>query len=56
MKIKVEVTKAELNEMGCDSPDELKRDLLDQLDNCHDDEGCSGQEWLCGYTIEVTVV
>ena len=57
MKIKVEVTTAELEEMQCDSAEEFKAQLLHQLDEAVvDDEGGAGADWLCGYTLDVQVV
>lgn len=56
MKIAIEVSKAELEEM-MSTPEEFKRDFLAQLnDGVIGDEGSTGEDWLVGFTLEVTVV
>lgn len=56
MKIKIEVTPAELQEMGADSADELKQMLIEQLDEgVVGDDGDAGADWLSSYTVDVVV-
>lgn len=45
MKIKVEVTADELGEF-----------LRHQIDNCTDDEGNAGVDWMVSYDLEVVQV
>ena len=56
MRVKVEVTGDELAEMSCDTPHELEELLQHQLDNCTDDEGVAGVDWMVGYELEVVKV
>lgn len=56
MKIKVEATKAELEEMGLDSAEELAEQLQTQLDDAvYNDQGGVGGDWLADYTISVNI-
>ncbi|WP_198173438.1 hypothetical protein [Cupriavidus sp. USMAA2-4] len=56
MRIGVEVTPAELQEMGADSADELKLMLIEQIDEgVVGDDGEAGADWLSGYTVDVFV-
>lgn len=57
MKIKVEVSKAELEEMYCDSVEEFTQQLRHQLDDAiTDDDGNVGEDWMVEYDLQVTVV
>ncbi len=57
MKIKVEVSQAELAEMGAESVVELQEMLIEQLDDgVTGDDGEAGQDWMSTYTIEVVQV
>jgi hypothetical protein len=57
MKIKIEVSKSELDEMGCDSIAEFERGLRHQLDNgVVDDEGGAGADWMADYQLEIVQV
>ncbi|WP_196217381.1 hypothetical protein [Burkholderia pseudomallei] len=56
MKIKVEVTADELSEMGLDTVEELEDHLRHQIDNCIDEEGEAGVDWMVSYDIEVAQV
>lgn len=56
MKIKVEVTADEMAEMGADTVAELEEALRHQLDNCTDDEGEAGVDWLVSYDVEIVQV
>lgn len=57
MKIKVEVSEGELDQMGCDSVEEFTEQLREQLDDAvMDDEGGIGKDWIVRYDLEVTVV
>lgn len=54
MKIKIEVTAADLEEMGCDSLEEFEQDIRHQLDNgVVTDDGDTGADWLADYELEV---
>ena len=54
MKITIEVTAADLEEMGCDSLEEFERDIRHQLDNgVVADDGDTGVDWLADYELEV---
>lgn len=56
MKIKVELTEAELKEMMCDSLHEFEEQLRHQIDNgVSDDEGCAGVDWIAEYDLEITL-
>ncbi|MDQ1817790.1 hypothetical protein RBA41_31265 [Massilia sp. CCM 9210] len=56
MKITVEVTKAELEEMYCESVEEFAEQLRHQLDDAiSDDEGGAG-DWIVEYDLEVTII
>ena len=57
MKIKIEVSKSELDEMGCDSVAEFERGIRHQLDNgIIDDEGGSGTDWMAEYALEIVKI
>lgn len=57
MKIKVEVSKVELEEMNCDSVEEFTQQLRRQLDDAIvDDEGGVGEDWMVEYDLDITVV
>ena len=54
MKIRIEVTDADLDEMGCDSLKEFEEDIKNQLDNgIVTDDGGAGVDWMCAYQLEV---
>lgn len=57
MKFKIEVTAAELDEMGCDSIAEFEQEIRHQLDNgVVTDDGGNGTDWMVGYELEVVQV
>ena len=57
MKLTVEVTPNELEEMGFDDVGEFKDHLRHQLDNgVASDDGESGQDWMVPYELDVTLV
>lgn len=56
MKIKVEVTADEMAEMGADTVAELEEALRHQFDNCTDEEGEAGVDWMVSYDLEVVQV
>ena len=57
MKIKVEVSNAELQEMCCDSVKEFAQQLRRQLDDAIvDDDGGDGEEWMVEYDLDITIV
>jgi hypothetical protein len=56
MRIKVEVTADEMAEMGADTVAELEEALRHQLDNCTDDEGGAGVDWMVSYDFEIVQV
>jgi len=57
MKIKIEVTDADLDEMGCDSVAEFETAIRQQLDNgVVTDDGGAGEDWMCGYELAVIKV
>ncbi|MCM3581876.1 MULTISPECIES: hypothetical protein [Ralstonia] len=56
MKIKVEVTRDELEEMDCDSPEEFGTYLRNQIDNgVSSDDGEVGVDWMVDYELEVVL-
>lgn len=57
MKIKIEVTSSELDEMMCDSVEEFEQQIRRQLDDAIvDDEGGTGDDWMTDYDLTITVV
>ncbi|WP_197339764.1 hypothetical protein [Ralstonia solanacearum] len=54
MKIKVEVTSEELEEMCCETTKELEEQLRHQIDNgVASNDGEAGVDWMVEYDIEV---
>lgn len=54
MKIRIEVSLAELDEMGCDTIAEFEQDIRHQLDNgIVTDDGGNGTDWMVAYELEV---
>lgn len=54
MKIKIEVSPDELEEMGCDSIAEFEQEIRHQLDNgIVTDDGGNGTDWMVDYELEV---
>lgn len=54
MKIRIEVSPVELDEMGCDSIEEFEQDIRHQLDNgVVSDDGGNGTDWMVDYELEV---
>jgi len=57
MKIKIEVTQGDLDEMACDSLAEFEEQIRHQLDDgIVTDDGGSGDDWMVEYELEVTQV
>lgn len=57
MKIKVEVTNAELELMNCDSLKEFEEQLRHQIDKgVVTDDGGIGLDWMCGYELEIVQI
>jgi hypothetical protein len=57
VKIKVEVTRNELEEMGCDNPAEFEESLRHQIDNgVASNDGEAGVDWMVDYDLEVVLV
>lgn len=57
MKIRIEVTFADLQSMQCDSLSEFKEKFQDQIDNgVVGDDGEVGTDWMCDYEIEIVQV
>ncbi|MBA9846806.1 hypothetical protein [Ralstonia pickettii] len=57
MKIKVEVTRDELEEMDCDSPAEFQAVLRHQIDKgVASDDGEAGVDWMVDYELEIVLV
>lgn len=57
MKIKVEVTDADLEKMLCDSPEEFEQALRNQIDNgVVTDDGGAGSDWMSEYQLEIVKV
>lgn len=57
MKIKVEVTQADMEEMLCDSLEEFEKQLRHQLDNgVVDGDGGAGSDWMADYKLEIIKV
>lgn len=57
MKIKVEVTQADLEDMLCDSLEDFENQFRHQLDNgVVDDEGGAGSDWMSEYQLEIVKV
>lgn len=55
MKIKVEVTAAELSSMNLDSVDEFSERIRYQLNECVDPEGEAGVDWMERYELNVVL-
>lgn len=54
MKIRIEVTDENLDEMACDSIKEFEQAIRHQLDNgIVTDDGGAGLDWMCDYQLEV---
>lgn len=52
MKVRIEVTTDELDDMGCDSVDELAARLREQLDSgIVGEAGEAGSDWLVSYKL-----
>ncbi|WP_273806337.1 MULTISPECIES: hypothetical protein [unclassified Pseudomonas] len=51
MKVRIEVTADELEDMGCDSVEELETRLREQLDSVVGDAGEAGSDWLVSYEL-----
>lgn len=52
MKVRIEVTTDELEDMGCDSVEELAARLLEQLDSgIVGEAGEAGSDWLVTYEL-----
>lgn len=52
MKVRIEVTTDELEDMGCDSVEELEARLREQLDSgVVGDAGDAGSDWLVSYEL-----
>jgi len=52
MKVRIEVTTDELEDMGCDSVDELAARLREQLDSgIVGEAGEAGSDWLVSYEL-----
>lgn len=52
MKVRIEVTTDELEDMGCDSVEELEARLPEQLDSgVVGDAGEAGSDWLVAYEL-----
>ena len=57
MKIRVEATAEEIDEMGCDSLEEFEQAIRHQLDDgIVTDDGCAGVDWMSDYELEVVKV
>jgi len=59
MKVTFELTNAELDEANCDSADEFKALVLQQLNEGVTDidgDGSTGEDWLPGFTVEVKLI
>lgn len=57
MKIRIEVTDAELDEMGCDSLPEFELSMRGQLDDgVITDDGGAGSDWMVDYELEIVKV
>lgn len=57
MKISVEVSDADLENMYCDSLGEFEEQLRNQLDNAVvTDDGGTGADWMAEYQLEVIKV
>lgn len=57
MKIKAEVSQAELDEMKLESADELKARVHEQIhDGVVGYDGEAGQDWLVEFELDVAVV
>ncbi|MGG5276326.1 hypothetical protein [Pseudomonas syringae pv. coryli] len=57
MKISVEVSDVDLENMYCDSLDEFEELLRNQLDNAVvTDDGETGADWMAKYQLEVVKV
>lgn len=57
MKIKIEVTNGEIEEMGCDSVEDFEKAIKHQIDNgIIDDEGGNGEDWMTEYELVITVI
>lgn len=56
MKITVEATPAEMQEMGADTPDELKQMLLEQLnEGALGRDGEVGEDWIAPFSLEIVI-
>ncbi len=57
MQVRVELTRAELGEAGCDTVEEFADGFLRQLnDGVIGDAGEVGEDWLPGFTVDVVLV
>lgn len=57
MKIRIEVSPDEMDEMGCDSIAEFEQEIRHQLDNgVVTDDGGNGTDWMVGYELEIVQV
>lgn len=55
MKIKVEVTAAELSSMNLDSVDAFSERIRYQLDECVAQDGEAGLDWMERYELDVVL-
>lgn len=56
MRIHIQVTKAEIEEMDCDSLEEFKERIIQQLDEgIVTDDGGAGGDWMVEYQLDVSV-
>lgn len=57
MLIKIEVTKAEIEEMDCDSIEQFKEKIIHQLDDgVVTNDGGAGGDWMVEYLLDVNLV
>ncbi len=57
MMIRIEVTDADLDEMGCDTLKEFEKSIRHQLDSgVVGADGSAGEDWMCEYTLEAVKV
>jgi len=56
MRIHIQVTKAEIKEMDCDSLAEFKERIIHQLDEgIVADDGGAGGDWMVEYQLDVAL-
>lgn len=57
MKIKIEVSDADLEAMLCVSLEEFEQQFRNQLDNgVVTDDGGAGSDWMCDYRLDIVKV